>query len=73
MIPKIGTFLLVVAWGETERSVLAEALRLMPLVTERIAGAVLNKVDIRTLQQMARDPRDAFYLAGPGRSWPTAA
>jgi Mrp family chromosome partitioning ATPase len=46
----VDSYLLVVDWGRTSTAIVQHALDRAPHVYERIVGAVLNKVDIRTLK-----------------------
>ncbi len=64
LAPCIGAFVLVVQWGATGRAVVKEAMRLTPLLRERTAGVVLNKVDIAATTRMAQGTRDALYAMG---------
>jgi succinoglycan biosynthesis transport protein ExoP len=44
--------LLVLEWSRTSRAAVEEALRGAELLREKLIGAVLNKVDIRTLRRL---------------------
>jgi succinoglycan biosynthesis transport protein ExoP len=45
----VDSYLLVVEWGGTSTSIVRHALRTAPRVYERVVGAVLNKVDMKSL------------------------
>lgn len=49
MASLLDGFILVIEWGETSRDVVLDALRSAPNVEDRLIGAVLNKVKLRTL------------------------
>ena len=63
------SLLLVVAWGETERSLVAEALAASPALAERIVGVVLNRANLRAMRRLQNGAADTFHLAGrPSRT-----
>ena len=45
----VDSYLFVVEWGGTSKSIVRHALRTAPRVYERVVGAVLNKVDMKAL------------------------
>ena len=49
--PLIDCFVLVVEWGATRIDVVQHALHTAPNVCESLAGAVLNKTDMRALKR----------------------
>ena len=63
--PRVNAFVLVLAWGRTDRDATGEAMRALPLVRDRLAGAVLNAVDLRAFRLAARGTADAFYAPEP--------
>lgn len=60
----VDAYVLVVEWGRTTVDVVHRALRAVPLVSELILGAVLNKADIKVLT--AYDPYVTSYYFQKG-------
>jgi succinoglycan biosynthesis transport protein ExoP len=48
----IDSFIFVVEWGHTKRSLVLEALSEAPNIHERVSGIVLNKVDPAALRSI---------------------
>ncbi len=48
-IDTVDAFVLVIEWGRTTVDIVKRSLRAVPLVSESILGAVLNKADIKVL------------------------
>jgi uncharacterized protein involved in exopolysaccharide biosynthesis/Mrp family chromosome partitioning ATPase len=59
---QMSAIVLVVAWGGVQRSLVVEALAAAPSVSERLVGAILNKIDVGALQQMVFEPGDVLFL-----------
>src|SRR5262249_46551750 len=57
--PVLDAFLLVIAWGETEGTLVREALRQSGQVGPKIVGTVLNKVAIKEVSKCYRVPAQA--------------
>ena len=60
----VDAYVLVIEWGRTTADVVQRALRAVPLVSESILGAVLNKADIKVLA--AYDPYVTSYYFHKG-------
>ena len=58
----IDSYMLVIEWGRTKVDAVQYALRHAPELQGRIVGAVLNKVDLTTIQRY--DGYDAHYYYG---------
>jgi polysaccharide biosynthesis transport protein len=56
----VDSYLLVVEWGGTSTSIVRHALRTAPRVYERVVGAVLNKVDMKSLS-LYDGSRSGYY------------
>ena len=56
----VDKFIFVVEWGQTKRSVVQEAISEAPDVRERLAGIVLNKVDLTALRSIEAYKGDTF-------------
>jgi len=56
----IDSFVLVVEWGQTKRSLVLDALSEAPSIRERLAGIVLNKVDSSELRSIEAYKGDRF-------------
>ena len=56
----IDSFIFVVEWGKTKRSVVLEALAEAPIIGERIVGIVLNKADPTALRRLEAYKGDRF-------------
>ena len=61
--PCLDALVLVIAWGQTERAIVAEALQAAPTMANRVIGAVFTGADARDLRHYARDPVDRFHSA----------
>jgi polysaccharide biosynthesis transport protein len=60
----VDAYVLVIEWGRTTVDVVQRALRAVPLVSELILGAVLNKADIKVLTSY--DPYVTSYYFDKG-------
>ena len=56
----IDSFVFVVEWGQTKRSLVLDALSEAPSIRERLAGIVLNKVDPSALRSIEAYKGDRF-------------
>jgi len=63
-IELVDAYVLVVEWGRTTVDVVKRSLRAMPVVSESILGAVLNKADIKALASY--DPYVTSYCFNNG-------
>ncbi len=68
MIAQIDKIILVCEWGKTPKSLVAQYLTHEPEIADKIAGIVLNKVNIAKLHKYARPGWPESYLATNGRS-----
>jgi len=56
----IDSFIFVVEWGQTKRSLVLDALSEAPNIRERLAGIILNKVEASALRSIEAYKGDRF-------------
>jgi succinoglycan biosynthesis transport protein ExoP len=62
--PHMDMFLYIVGWGETPESIIRSSLESSLPVKKKLAGAVLNKVDVMFMMKMTPVSKGYAELAG---------
>ena len=65
----VDSYILVIEWGRTRVDAVQYALRHAPELQNRIMGAVLNKVDLATIQRYGGYDAHYYYGRYYGRDW----
>lgn len=61
IVPAIDAFIFVVEWGATSRGAVRAALTRERLISEKLLGVVLNKVDMEELKKYEHFASDGYY------------